>query len=182
MAFAYFFFFFLRIFESHISNIPILDIHQSYKLVISAGYLINIKFHKCVFSYFQYRLFIKPGIQERGTECEECGERGECSLGFRGIPWKIPGNVIILTFRGMFKKIPGNVQTDSGECSKRFRGMFQKIPGNVQEDSGECSKRFRGMLKKIPGNVPEDSGECSRRIKGDCLTICHMYLPCLPSE
>ena len=28
------------------------------------------------------RLFIKPGIQERGTEC---GERGECSLRFRGI-------------------------------------------------------------------------------------------------
>ena len=31
------------------------------------------------------RLFIKPGIQERGTECGECGERGERSLGFRGI-------------------------------------------------------------------------------------------------
>ena len=30
-------------------------------------------------------LFIKPGIQERGTECEECGERGECSLGFQGM-------------------------------------------------------------------------------------------------
>ena len=28
-------------------------------------------------------LFIKPGIQERGTECGECGERGECLLGFR---------------------------------------------------------------------------------------------------
>ena len=27
-------------------------------------------------------LFIKPGIQERGTEC---GERGECSLRFRGM-------------------------------------------------------------------------------------------------
>ena len=23
-------------------------------------------------------LFIKPGIQEWGTECGECGERGEC--------------------------------------------------------------------------------------------------------
>ena len=31
-------------------------------------------------------LFIKPGIQERGTERGECGERGEYSPGFRGIP------------------------------------------------------------------------------------------------
>ena len=30
-------------------------------------------------------LFIKPGIQERGTECGECRERRECSLGFRGM-------------------------------------------------------------------------------------------------
>ena len=30
-------------------------------------------------------LFIKPGMQERGTECGECGERGECSIGFRGM-------------------------------------------------------------------------------------------------
>ena len=103
--------------------------------------------------------------------------------------------------RGMFTGIPGNpledsgecyyfnIPEDSGECSNRFRGMFEKIlgnvqenSGNVQEDSGECSKRFRGMFKKIPGNVRKDSGECSRRIKGDCLTICHMFLPCLASE
>ena len=62
------------------------------------------------------RLLIKPGIQERGTECGECGERGEC--------WK--------RFRGMFKRIPGNVQKDSGECSKGFRGMFEKIPGKLK--------------------------------------------------
>ena len=31
------------------------------------------------------RLFIKRGIQGRGREYGECGERGECSLGFRGI-------------------------------------------------------------------------------------------------
>ena len=91
------------------------------------------------------RLFIKPGIQERGTEC------GECLLGFRGISKRIPGNVIILTFRGMFQKFPGNVQQDSEECSKRFWGMFQKIPGNVREDSG---------------NVQEDSREYSRRFRG----------------
>ena len=32
--------------------------------------------------FFQYKiwLFIKPGIQERGTECGECGERGDCYL------------------------------------------------------------------------------------------------------
>ena len=88
------------------------------------------------------RLFIKPGIQERGTECEE---RGECSLGFRGILQRIPGNVIILTFRGMFKRIPGNVLEDTEECFRRFRGIFERIPGNVQEDSEECSRRFRGI-------------------------------------
>ena len=27
----------------------------------------------------KYGLFIKPGIQERGTECGEYRERGECS-------------------------------------------------------------------------------------------------------
>ena len=90
-------------------------------------------------------LFIKPGIQERGTECGEWGE------------W---------AFRGMLKKIPGNAQEDSGECSARFRGMFNKILRNVRKDSGECSKRFRGMFRKIPGNVQEDYGECSKRFRG----------------
>ena len=90
------------------------------------------------------RLFLKPGMQERGTECGECGERGECLLGFRGISKRIPGNVIILTFPGMIKKIPRNVRRDSGECSRRFRGMFERIPG---------------MFKKIPGNTQEDYGE-----------------------
>ena len=112
-------------------------------------------------------ILLKPGIQERGTECGECGE-----WAFRGMLKKIPGNVqkdsgeCSTGFRGMFNKTPGNAQEDSGECSKRFRGMFQKIPGNVQKDSGECSKRFRGMLKKIPGNVRKDSGECSKRFRG----------------
>ena len=81
-----------------------------------------------------YMLFIKPGIQERGMECEECAERG-------GMFTRIPGNVIILTFQGMSQK----------KCSRRFRGMFNKILGNVWRDSGECSRRFRGMLKKILG-------------------------------
>ena len=69
------------------------------------------------------RLFIKPGIQERGTECRECGERGKCSLGFRGISQRIPGNVIILTFWGMLTKVPGNVEEDSRECSKRLNAL-----------------------------------------------------------
>ena len=102
--------------------------------------------------YKENRLFIKPGIQERGTECGECGE------------W---------AFRRTLKKIPGNAQQDSGEWSRRFRGMLNKIPGNAQQDSGECSKRFRecskrfrGMFQKIPGNAQEDSGECSKRFRG----------------
>ena len=60
-------------------------------------------------------LFVKAGIQERGTEWGECGERGECSLGFRRISLRIPGNVIISTLRGMLKKIPVNVNKESGE-------------------------------------------------------------------
>ena len=114
-----------------------------------------------------WRLFIKPGIQERGTECGECGE-----WAFRGMLKKIPGNVqkdsgeCSTRFRGMFKKILGNAQQDSGECSPGFRGMLKKIPGNVPKDSGECSKRFRGMFGKIPGNVRKDSGECSKRFRG----------------
>ena len=62
------------------------------------------------------RLFLKPGTKERGTECGECEERGECSLGFRGISQRIPGNVIILTFGEMLKKILGNAQKYFREC------------------------------------------------------------------
>ena len=87
-------------------------------------------------------------MQERGTECGECRE---CSLGFREISLRIPGNALILPFRGIFEKIPGNVPEDTGECSTTFWGMLLKIPGNVREDSGKCNK---------------DSGECSGRFRG----------------
>ena len=60
---------------------------------------------------------------------------GECSIRFRGMLLKIPGNV---------PRIPGNVP---------------RIPGNVPEDYGECLRRFQGMFKKIPENVSEDSGD-----------------------
>ena len=41
-----------------------------------------------------FRLFIKPGIQERGTKIGESGEHRECSLGFWGMSkFKIPQNV-----------------------------------------------------------------------------------------
>ena len=71
----------------------------------------------------KYRLFIKPAIQERGMESRECRERGDCSLWFRGISWRIPGNALILAFRGMLEKIPRNVSKDSWECSRKFRGQ-----------------------------------------------------------
>ena len=67
----------------------------------------------------------EPRIQERGRECGECRERVECSLEFRGISERIPGNDLILAFRGMLEKIPENVQEYSGECSGRFRECFQ---------------------------------------------------------
>ena len=41
------------------------------------------------------RLFIKPGIQERGTKFGESGEHRESSLDFWGISSKILGNVKI---------------------------------------------------------------------------------------
>ena len=94
------------------------------------------------------RLFIKPGIQERGTECgecRECGERGECSLGFRGISQRIPGNVIILTFRGMFEKIPGNVSKDSRECWQRFSRMLKKIEHFIMQLN---ENRIKGYILK----------------------------------
>ena len=105
-------------------------------------------------------LFIKPRIQKRGTEGGEYGERGECSIGFRGISKMIPRNVIILTSRGMLKKIPGNVSKNSGKRSRRSQGMLKKNPG-------EWSRGFRRMLKKISGNVQEDSRECLWKIYKD---------------
>ena len=75
-------------------------------------------------------LFIKQGIQERGTECRECGE---CSLENSG----------------------GNTGTGNGMRGMReTRGIFTRIPGNLLEDSREC------YYFNIPGNVPEDFGEC----------------------
>ena len=60
-----------------------------------------------------------------------CGERRECLPGFRGISWRIPGNVIVLTFQVVLSK-------NSGECSRTFREMLKNILGNVQEHFGEC--------------------------------------------
>ena len=82
-------------------------------------------------------------MQERETECGECGERGECSPGFRGM---------LLFYHS------GNAEEDSEECLKRLRGMFS-------EDSAECSKRFQGMFEEIPGNVRRDSVEFSKRFR-----------------
>ena len=104
-------------------------------------------------------LFIKPGIQERGTECGECRERG-------GMFTRIPGNFLEDFGECSHFSIPGNAREASGECSRRFRGMFEEIPGNAQEDSGECLRKFRGMLSKIPGYVQEDCGKCSERFRG----------------
>ena len=65
-------------------------------------------------------LCVKPGMQERGTECGVREEWGECY-------------------------IPGNVAKHSEECHQTFRGMPSNIPenvtkhcGNVLKHSGEC--------------------------------------------
>ena len=96
---------------------------------------------------------MKPGTQEWGTKCGECGK---CSLGFQGMFTFQHYGECSRRFQGMFQKIPANVLKDSGESSRRFWGMFQKIPENVIKDSGECSERFRGMCKKIPRNLSFD--------------------------
>ena len=110
----------------------------------------------------------KPAIQERGTECGERGECGECY---------ISGNVAKhfgecrQTFRGMSQNIPGNVAKYSGECRQTFRGMSSfrgmsfrdipqtfrgmspNIPGNVTKHSRACHQKSRGTSPNIPGNV-----------------------------
>ena len=94
-----------------------------------------------------FRLYIKPGILERATEC---GEHGECF---------IPGNI---------RKIPGNFAKHSGECHEKFLGMFSNIPGNAAEHSGKCCQILilRAMSWKIPEIVLKDSGECRWTLKG----------------
>ena len=111
-------------------------------------------------------LFIKPGIRERGTECGECRERGECSQGLWGMFSFYYSGECSRRFRGMSQKIPANVPEVSRECSRSFQGMFQKFPGNVPEDSEEFYQRFWWMLLKILGNAQEDFGECSERFWG----------------
>ena len=70
--------------------------------------------------YIKQRLCIKPGIQERGTECEECGEWGNVNFGECG-----------QTFQKMPPNIPGNVAKHSGKCCQTFQGISPNIPGNV---------------------------------------------------
>ena len=93
---------------------------------------------------FLFKLYIKPGILERGTEC---GEHGECF-------------------------IPGNVLKDSRECRQTFRecrekflGMFSNIPGNVVEHWRECHQTFREMSPNIPGIAAKQSREGPRKIQ-----------------
>ena len=86
-------------------------------------------------------LCIKTGIQERGTECGEQGQLGECY-------------------------IPGNVPKHFGECRQKFREMSPNIPGNVTKHSGEYPQTFRGMPPNIPGNVVKHSGECRQTFRG----------------
>ena len=86
-------------------------------------------------------LCVKTGIQERGTECGERGEWGECYF-------------------------PGNVTKHSGEYPQTFRGMSPNIPGNVLKHSRECPQTFRGMTPNIPENVAKHSGECHQTFPG----------------
>ena len=77
-------------------------------------------------------LFLKPRIQERGTDCEKYEASDERSLGFRGIFKKIPENTVISTFPEMFKKISENIATYFGKCYQRFQVMFRRIQGEYK--------------------------------------------------
>ena len=111
---------------------------------------------------FLFKLYIKPGILERGTEC---GEHEECF---------IPGNVLKdsrecrQTFRGMSWKIPGNVLKHSRECRWTLKGMSPNIPGNVTKHSGDCCETFQGRSSKNPENICKWSEVC-------CKTFCGKY-------
>ena len=73
-------------------------------------------------------LFKKPGIQERGTECGECGK----AIYKTRNTGKGNGMREIRGTRGMFTRISGNLLEDSEEC------YYFNIPGNVPKDSGKC--------------------------------------------
>ena len=81
-------------------------------------------------------LCVKPGKQERGMECGERGEQGECY-------------------------IPGMSSKIIGKCREKFPGMLWKILGIVLKHCGKCRWTFRG----IPGNVAKYSRECPRKIE-----------------
>ena len=116
------------------------------------------------------RLCIRPGIQERGTECGEREEQGQCYI--PGNVAKHSGNVLKhsgecrQTFWGMSPNIPGNIAKYSRECRQIFRGMSPNIPGNVAKYSGEFSQTFREMLPNIPGNITKHSGEYHQTFRG----------------
>ena len=99
---------------------------------------------------------------------------------FRGMSWKIPGNVLKYsrecrwTFREMLPNIniAGNVVKNSGDCSQRFgecrwtfRGMSPNISGNVVKNSGECRWILKRMSPNIPGIAAKQSREGPRKIQ-----------------
>ena len=95
---------------------------------------------------------------------------------FRGMSWKIPGNVLKhsrecrWTFREMLPNIniKGNVVKNSGDCSQRFWGMSLNIKGNVTKHSGDCCETFQGRSSKNPENICKWSEVC-------CKTFCGKY-------
>ena len=134
---------------------------RKYRLGIFRYYYLTIYCSKL-------RLYIKPGIQERGTECGECGNGGRGGGGW----CYIPGNVAKhsgerpQTLRGMSPNILGNVLKHSGECPQTFQGKSSNIPGNIAKYFGECPQTFQGMSPNIPVNVAKHSRECPKTSQG----------------
>ena len=108
--------------------------------------------HQFHFFLFQPKigLCIKPGMQERGTECREPGEWEE---------YYISGNVLKHSGKRP-QTIRKNVLKHSGKCRQTFWGISPNIPGNVLKHSKECRQTFWGMLLNIPGNVTKHSRGC----------------------
>ena len=88
------------------------------------------------------RLCIKPGIQERGTECGERGKWGEFY-------------------------IPGNVSKHSVKCCQTFRGNILKQSEGISLNiPGECRQAFQGMSPNILGIFTKHSRVCHQTLQG----------------
>lgn len=93
---------------------------------------------------------MKPGIQERGSECGEREEQRKCY-------------------------IPGNITNYFGECPQIFCRISPNIPENVFKHARndirhaeEYCLEYRGMSLNFLGNLSNYSEECPQTFTIAC--------------